>query len=512
MVNKLRLWLDECAKEHAACPRLSANTLPQRVLEIRDENTGIRLHQSHQNETGSYAALSYCWGKNAQQLMTTRANIHEHMVTVPQERLRQTIQDAVKVCRVMGINYLWIDALCIIQDDDNDKLEQIANMGSIYKHSLVTLVAASAESVMDGFLAESKPRPNLWGGSSLHNRPLAELSMHVDNGTSGTIFLRADDSDIIYSADEPVFRRGWTFQELLLSPRVITFDNSQITLKCRETAFRPVFDTHLNFDYGCFDLPASVFGLQTDLDLHPGRTQDERPVQRRLHNDQEKVWRSIIEEYSRRDLTYFGDRLPGLAGMVSELRHVWGDTYLVGFWEKCIIQHLGWFQSSSGVGFEPFQDMDRSQYIGLPTWSWVTAPYRVVVNEISYPDARLVNSSVQPVSSKSPFGQVQSAIITLEARVLNHSELQQQLGLWHLKTSTRMCRDQIGLDYDSAEPELSRCKLLYLGKGGMGGSVFLIVKQRPKDVWTRIGCAVLTDSIFRNEALQSVSRTTIKIE
>ncbi|KAI9150016.1 hypothetical protein HJFPF1_09766 [Paramyrothecium foliicola] len=390
MVSKLRLWLDECVNRHAACPRHTANTLPRRILEVGDENTPIRLHQSRQNEKGSYATLSYCWGKNARQLMTTRATIQEHMVTVAYEHLPRTIQDAVRVCRVMGIDYLWVDALCIVQDDDDDKLDQIAQMGSIYKRSTVTLVAAGAESVNDGFLEDAKHRPSMWEDLSLPHKPVAELPILVGDGTFGTVFMRPDDSDLTRSSSEPIFRRGWTFQELALSPRVVMFDSHQITLKCRECDFRPVFDTHVNFEFHCFDLPASVFGLDPETDLDIGRSRSGAIAQQRLLRDQERIWSSIIEEYSCRDLKIFSDRLPGLAGIVTELHHAWGDAYLAGFWQRCIVQHLGWFRYSTGLADdpEPFQDMDRSQRIGLPSWSWVTAPYRVLVESVRIPDAR----------------------------------------------------------------------------------------------------------------------------
>lgn len=103
------------------------------------------------------------------------------------------------MCRKVGIPYLWVDALCIIQDDENDKLDQIAKMGSIYKNSTITIVAASAEKVTDGFL-EGEPK----------NEPIAQLPIFVNNSISGTVYLRIRYGEDIYSSDEPIFQRAVT--------------------------------------------------------------------------------------------------------------------------------------------------------------------------------------------------------------------------------------------------------------------------------------------------------------
>jgi hypothetical protein len=197
------------------------------------------------------------------------------------------------------------------------------------------------------------------------------------------------------------------------------FDSCQITLKCLEHTFQPVLETYLDFQFDCLDLPVSVFGL-VDENLALRKTEEMREFYLRLTQDQ--IWTRIIHEYSERDLTLFDDRLPALAGIATELAKSWNDIYLVGFWEKTIIQHLGWHRCT-GPPRRNLEGVDCTKRIGSPSWSWVTTPYSVRIEVARYPDAKLVGSSVQLVSQNSPFGQVKGASIALEARVLRASDL-----------------------------------------------------------------------------------------
>ena len=338
MVAKIRRWLEDCLNKHPSCPRGNTPKLPRRVLDVGADNSTVRLHESLNNEKARYAALSYCWGSGVQQLTTTTSNLHDHIFALPRH-LPKTISDAVEVCRKVGIRYLWIDAFCIIQDDSSDKSNEIAKMRSIYKNSTVVIVVASAEKVTDGFLWNGKP-----------NEPIAQLPIFVDNSTSGTVYLRRHDSDAVYSNEEPIFQRAWTFQELLLSPRALVFDSCQITVKCIGQGFQPVHETYLDFEFH-LKLPVSVFGL-VDENL-ARRTEWSREYY--LTTTQNQIWKQIVGEYSGRDLTLFEDRLPALAGIATELAISWNDVYLAGFWKKTIIQHLGWYRSTSAL-----------QRVGLP--------------------------------------------------------------------------------------------------------------------------------------------------
>ncbi|CZR66340.1 uncharacterized protein PAC_16241 [Phialocephala subalpina] len=498
-VDKIRQWLDDCLDTHRSCPRRCTPELPRRVLNVGTENSPVRLYQSQKNEKAQYAALSYCWGSGTQQLTTNTSNFRSYLLALPYN-LPKTILDAVEVCRKVGIPYLWVDALCIIQDDDSDKLDQMAQMGSIYKNSTITIIAASAEKVTDGFL------------NGKANDPIAQLPIFVDNSTSGTVYLRIRHAENTYSHDEPIFQRAWTLQELLLSPRALVFDSCQINLKCLEHEFQPVFETYLEFNVDCPDLPVSVFGL-VDENLALRRCEESREYYLRVTQDQK--WTQIIHDYSTRDLTVFDDRLPALAGIATELAKSWNDIYLAGFWKKTIIQHLGWYRNTpyrTGFPRKNFKGVDCTKRTGSPSWSWVSAPYPVLINTVGDSDAKLVDSSVQLVSERSPFGQVKGASITLEARILRTWDL--ELTLKFEGWPSQPYDDGIGLDFKDLKPELDNCRLLYLGDSQIGyKGMFLVMEKFGSGRFRRVGYAELSDwkKGWRN-LLSSTKREIIVIE
>jgi hypothetical protein len=144
-------WLEQCVKSHKImCPQLvtpdGPPKLPHRVLDvtISDENS-VRLVET-QGKVGYWACLSHCWGEK-QPLKTTRDpdTLSQHQIAIPWDTLPKTFQDAIFVTRALGIQYLWIDSLCIIQDDSVDWQFQSAQMADIYRNSILT-IAGSASS------------------------------------------------------------------------------------------------------------------------------------------------------------------------------------------------------------------------------------------------------------------------------------------------------------------------------------------------------------------------------
>ncbi|CAM1503570.1 Fc.00g011610.m01.CDS01 [Cosmosporella sp. VM-42] len=486
MVSGIQQWLHDCANDHLSCPRRRTPQLPRRVLDVGINNlrssidlegcpgsSPVRLHQSRNAERAPFAALSYCWGTDAQNYVTTTSNLLNHTRALPNDPPK-TIADAIEVCRKIGIRYLWVDALCIIQDDNEDKLEDITNMGSIYKDASVTIVAACAEKATDGFLSNGKLiEANV------------QLPFYINESTYGSVYLRQRSSrSEIYSVSEPIFQRAWALQELLLSPRALIFNWFQITTKCRTAGFQPVLKTHVAFQFQSFNLPASVFGLEDARLARIGAAARETTRSVSEGQTQDRLWTSIIHEYSDRDLALFDDRLPALAGIAAELAKVWDDTYLAGFWGKSITKHLGWYRSTPRTR-DP-RLLDWTKRMGSPSWSWAAAPFPVHIREVRNPDAKLVDSDVQLVSAKAPFGQVKSASITLEARVLRG--LDEELLLEYHRTALGSGSDVIELDYEDPKPELKDCKLVYLG-GENDREIFLAVEtsKSSKSWYRRVG-------------------------
>jgi hypothetical protein len=167
-------------------------------------------------------ALSYCWG-TGQTLVTTKENYTVHTEEISFPQLPKTIQDAIKITRDLDIAFLWVDALCIVQDSLNgeDFQRESAKMGTIYGNAYLTIAVESSESCADGFLNQR----NQGRAAPLHEIP-----------------VQAHDGEILGSAficppilDEKRFlmQRAWAFQEQRLSRRVLHYRTRGLDLCCK---------------------------------------------------------------------------------------------------------------------------------------------------------------------------------------------------------------------------------------------------------------------------------------
>jgi hypothetical protein len=111
----IRGWLDSCEKSHTECAS-TPTTVPRRLLFLEPEGKeGIRLIEDVPNPV-RYAALSHCWGDH-QGMTTTAKSLEQNKQQVRWSDIPKTFQDAITTCRKIGLQYIWIDSLCIIQDD-----------------------------------------------------------------------------------------------------------------------------------------------------------------------------------------------------------------------------------------------------------------------------------------------------------------------------------------------------------------------------------------------------------
>lgn len=154
--NNLPTWLDECTNLHRECQQaLRRRRLPTRVIDVGNTTVGFyqRLFVSS-GEEEPYLCLSHCWG-DYQPIRTTKANIEDHKQNIPWQLLPQTFQDVIDLTRFLNIRYLWIDSLCIIQDDRNDWARESIAMAGIYGNSYLTVSATAAANCSQGLYATS---------------------------------------------------------------------------------------------------------------------------------------------------------------------------------------------------------------------------------------------------------------------------------------------------------------------------------------------------------------------
>jgi hypothetical protein len=338
--------------------------LPRRVLDLRDfaEMNKLRLLDGS-NMTGVYACLSYCWGTQ-NSCRTTTATILGFLVDIPWDILPQTYKDAVVVASGLKIPYLWIDALCIIQDDTGDWEEQSAQMADIYGNSVVTVAAANNSSVSEGFLKITGPftEPLVFPAlSHCSSDACISTSTRTPIPSPFTVYARhvLDHIWLIpyeWSAKDkiaakPLWSRAWCFQEEFLSPRVLGFYGDEMIFQCREGHYCECGLRHR-------DLPDSQrlisikSALQTPFyDQFPSYTAN-------------TLWLSIIGNYGRRKLTFITDRLPALSGVARVVQGLFGTRYLAGHWDDdTLLLSLCW-SASDGTPVPRF-----TGYVA-PSWSW----------------------------------------------------------------------------------------------------------------------------------------------
>jgi Heterokaryon incompatibility protein (HET) len=228
-IKKVSAWLNECLhgqrrgkKTHANCPKPIDNYMPTRLIEIfsHADQYRLKLWESNGSVTEPYVALSYCWGGD-QPLKLTQRWLNEWMVDIPWDQFPQTIKDAVTVCQKLDIRFLWVDSICIMQDDTNDKAVEIAQMPYIYRNSTLTIAASRAATVQAGFLGER----------TASNIPGAEFELPFQCKNSA----RLGSITLVKATigPEPLDLRAWAMQERLLSPRTIEFGTRQLRFICQ---------------------------------------------------------------------------------------------------------------------------------------------------------------------------------------------------------------------------------------------------------------------------------------
>jgi hypothetical protein len=118
----MKFWLSYCLINDEGC-RVSEDRrhfMPHLLLDLRLKDEG-RVFLVEQLEPMPYVCLSYCWGSDVADITkTTLSNLSDHMEGIRTLSLQKGIQDAIKICRGLEIRYLWVDSLCIIQDDAQD--------------------------------------------------------------------------------------------------------------------------------------------------------------------------------------------------------------------------------------------------------------------------------------------------------------------------------------------------------------------------------------------------------
>jgi hypothetical protein len=350
VLSKIKAWIESCIRTHSDCAPLliSSAILPTRVLDIGSSSDApvIHLKISEQHERGTYIALSHCWGTNTSSpiLKTTRENLRIHMDKIEWSYLSKTFQDAITIARAVGVQFLWIDSLCILQGDKLDWEIEASLMERVYSQAYLVIAATAASSGSIGccFDRQSSHRLAIVDSNNLTH------SVCVRDSIVGDHFKRQDGS--IDSA--PLLSRAWCFQERLLSTRVLHYCRREVIAECKRGVW-----CECSGEWGTNHVRTPKEDYHSIL--HDIEDSDKLAT----------AWRTIVQDYMLSELTYNSDRLVAISSIAKQFssdKQLKLGRYLAGHWEKNdMIRSLLW---SSTMGRKNLSDYKTSAATSLLSW------------------------------------------------------------------------------------------------------------------------------------------------
>jgi hypothetical protein len=351
--------MDDCEKAckfHESCSTTrelqKSKPLPTRLLDVGSEsNKQIKLVETKVAKLDcsvKYMTLSHCWGDPEKMLKLLPTNREEFIKEgIKYEHLPKTFQDVVVLARLLEIRYVWIDSLCIKQDNEEFKVEG-QYMHRTYRNSYLNLSAAASSSGQGGLF------------QSRHKKDIEFFELKIpewkDLGNeSWYIFPR--DLWKEHLLDQPLYARGWVFQERMLSPRILHFASKQIFWDCSTMSACETIPNGLPAPLD--DLAATERHWRERLQLGNGLvvgSADPSP---------DDFWKRAVQNYTQCALTQSDDKLLAVWGVAKLLRDLFpnGEEYAVGMWNTDLHRQLPWTVT----------DYKKAKKItAAPSWSWAS--------------------------------------------------------------------------------------------------------------------------------------------
>ncbi|KAI8933727.1 hypothetical protein NX059_009443 [Plenodomus lindquistii] len=408
-LSSARSMINSCLSSHPKCKSRQSRptTLPRRILDLftGEDSQSVRLHESEyidaerRYEYGEYVALSHVWGMAKSLPKLTTETLQAHKKGIPWPTLPKALQEAVTLARAMKIRWLWIDSLCLMQDEAQEKLEESLQMDDIFGNAFLTIAATSATDSSVQPLFPTKKQP-------------FKIQAKDNQGSPVTIYVREQPSHYSFKApfDErahmndwelpfniskesnlhtPLLTRAWAYTERLLSPRVLHFTKSEMILECREgyhCECGRIDD--MTYDSRTTDCIKQEFGrllaetsshLLTNGHLNGSTRVDNVTLQlastnlasgsqalSQLPEEALQLWSYIITEYTARNITHDSDRLIAIASIAKALSPTLQSGYIAGQWTFSTLALL-WYPNDS-------TQCRRTKVPNgqVPSWSWAS--------------------------------------------------------------------------------------------------------------------------------------------
>jgi hypothetical protein len=360
--------IDECNSDHARC-KLGVDgellndppKLPTRVIDVGSPTQPPRLIISR-SQKARYTTLSHCWA-HQRWVATTLDTLPLMLDSFDPSQIPQTYADAIAVTRKLGIQYLWIDSFCIIQDDHADWEREAEMMGDVYEQAYCNIAATGAtgaENGDTGFLYKRRSEPTFV-------RVPADLKSE-----EYFYFVSQPDSDFEGQVRQKRLNtRGWVLQERILSRRTLHFSDDQWYFECGEHIISEdgwhhegrVVKSHTtpSLRASIEDATLAIGKVfQSEENYTPQGAQKGSPTPYT-----EVLWAQILRAYSKCSLTFWTDKGPALQGLANRFAELVNAEYHYGHWIKANVTlplSLMWYAHNDG-GLDLETDLDA------PSWS-----------------------------------------------------------------------------------------------------------------------------------------------
>lgn len=424
-LDLVKTWLQDCRLNHKKCDasklRKAQSDLPSRLIDVADQEKPYVLEVEEHLNHNDYLTLSYCWGHGKRLLNTLKSYESFRQALPMDDRMPLTFCEAFRVTRALGYRYIWIDALCILQDDVIDLNKEMTKMGEIYQNSVVTIFAGKGPSVQAGLFA---PRD---GAAFKPSHVSIQIREHgSDTLEQGEVSFVATP----YDFEDPLSTRAWILQEQVLAQRQLIFTPREIRWTCSTQQLsesRPCEDesergpNKPRVDSSKRTAPTVTLmrSLVASLGLDAVRT-GIPPVSRSHFH----VWYQTAASYSARKLTVASDKLPAISAIARLIHTHYGCEYGAGLFKEDLSVGLCWTTDRAEADADDYVnsiDEDFEQDYVAPSWSWASlrdAPlvwkgrhdkYSAPEEGIEVLDWQFTYASGAMV----PFGKITSGVLTV---------------------------------------------------------------------------------------------------
>ena len=361
-VSTAQAWMATCDNDHSSCrlARREDRFLPKRVLNITSP-TNVILYEPGREEVAPYAALSYCWGASGVPLITTNDNIRRHRSEgIPLSSFPETIRDAIRLAGALDFAFIWIDALCIVQDDPVDWAYQATAMTNIYEGCKLNIAVSDS------------PDSNAGVTRRVCNSLVRVGRITGDGDIEMGIYAMPKNlcpPGISYKYDNcHLATRGWVFQETLVSTTSLYLTHQGLAWDCcTERSREGGGDPQPAVDI--WPYPSGTLTNKASWAQHNRKWLADRSGSNICEDpdspvDELRVFHQWVLYASRRNLSKPTDKLPSLAGIASRLTNATSSSYVAGLFREDLVVGLTWLVDRSGT---ITTRQDRA-----PTWSWAS--------------------------------------------------------------------------------------------------------------------------------------------